>query len=175
MSRPCVFHGTVTPAELYADVIPAEASYSGRRIITLGGKTVEMIHPGTAHARDMTVLRFPAERAVFAVDYLPVRALPFGFAPSTPNQVIASVRAVEALDFDTFIPGHGNVGTRADVTAFRQYVEDLTRGVQEGIKAGRTVEQLQASSMLDKYKAWPNYAQQKNANIEEVYALLRGR
>jgi hypothetical protein len=34
--------GTVTPAELYTDVIPTEASYSGRRLVTLGGKTVEM-------------------------------------------------------------------------------------------------------------------------------------
>lgn len=166
--------GTVTPGELYTDVIPAEASYSGRRMITLGGKTVEMIHPGTAHARDMTVLRFPAERALFAVDYLPVQALPFGFAPSTPNEVIASVRAVEGLDFDTFVPGHGNVGTKADVTAFRRYVEDLVQGVQDGIKAGRTFEQLQASTMLDKYKGWANFGQ-KNANIAEVYALLRGR
>lgn len=166
--------GTVTPAELYTDVIPTEASYSGRRLVTLGGKTVEMIHPGTAHARDMTVLRFPAERAVFAVDYLPVRTLPFGFAPSTPKDVIASVRAVEALDFDTFIPGHGEVGTKADVTAFRQYVEDLVKGVQDGISGGRTVEQLQASTMLDKYKSWGNFGQ-RNANIEEVYKVLRGR
>ena len=167
--------GTVTPAELYAEVMPTEASYSRRRIITLGGKTVEMIHPGPAHARDMTVLLFPSERALFAVDVLPVRALPFGFAPSTPDEVIASARAVEALDFDTFVPGHGNVGTKADVVAFRQYVEDLTRAVRDGINAGRTVEQIQASNVLDKYKDWPNFAQQKNANVAEVYALLRAR
>jgi glyoxylase-like metal-dependent hydrolase (beta-lactamase superfamily II)/uncharacterized protein YndB with AHSA1/START domain len=164
--------GTVTPAELYTDVMPTEASYSRRRIITLGGKTVEMIHPGPAHARDMTVLLFPAERAVFGVDFLPVRALPFGFAPSTPDEVVASARAVEALDFDTFVPGHGNVGTKQDVVAFRQYVEDLTRAVRDGINAGRTVEQIQASNVLDKYKDWPNFAQQKNANVAEVYALL---
>ena len=167
--------GTVTPAELYTDVMPTEASYSRRRIITLGGKTVEMVHPGPAHARDMTVLLFPAERALFAVDFLPVRALPFGFAPSTPEEVIASARVVEALDFDTFVPGHGNVGTKGDVVAFRQYVEDLTRAVREGINAGRTLEQIQASSVLDKYKDWPNFAQQKNANVAEVYSLLRAR
>jgi len=167
--------GVVTPAELYADVMPAEATYSRRRIVTLGGKTAEMIHPGPAHARDMTVLLFPAERALFGVDFLPVRALPFGFAPSSTDEVIAAARAVEALDFDTFVPGHGNVGTRQDVVAFRQYVEDLARAVRDGINAGRTVEQIQASTVLDKYKDWPNFAQQKNANVAEVYALLRVR
>lgn len=165
--------GNVTPAEMYTDVLPAEATYSGRRTITLGGKSVQMIHPGTAHAADMTVLLFPAERAVFVVDYLPVKSLPFGFAPSTPQDVIASVRAVEMLDFDTIVPGHGDLGTKADVTAYRQYVEDLVAGVQAGIKTGRTVEQLQASNMLEKYKAWPNYAMQRNANIAEVYGTLR--
>ena len=165
--------GTVTPAELYTDVVPAEATYTGRRTIKLGGKSVELIHPGTAHARDMTVLLFPSERVVFAVDFLPMKSLPFLFAPSTPQDVIASVRAVERLDFDTLVPGHGDVGAKADVAAFRQYVEELAAGVQEGIKAGRTVEQLQASSMLDKYKSWPNYPMQRNANIAEAYAIAR--
>jgi len=35
--------------------------------------------------------------------------------------------------------------------------------------------ELQAGRMLDKDKAGPNFAQQKNANIAEVYALRRGR
>ena len=165
--------GTVTPAELYTDVMPVETTFTDRRTVTLGGKTVQLIHPGTAHAKDMAVLYFPAERVVFAVDYLPVKSLPFGFAPSTPQDVIASVRAVETLDFDTITPGHGEVGAKADVTAYRQYVEDLVAGVQEGIRAGRTVEQLQAGNMLDKYKAWPNYAMQRNQNIAEVYGILK--
>ena len=164
---------TVTLSELYADVIPVESSFTDRRTIMLAGKTVQIIHPGTAHAADMAVLYFPAERAVFAVDYLPIKSLPFGFAPSTPQDVIASVRAVEALDFDILIPGHGAQGTKADVAAYRQYVEDLLTGVQEGVKAGRTVEQLQASTMLEKYKDWQNYAMVRNANIAEVYALLK--
>jgi glyoxylase-like metal-dependent hydrolase (beta-lactamase superfamily II) len=167
--------GTVTSAELYTDVIPVESTFADRRTVTLGGKSVQLIHPGTAHAKDMAVLLFPAERVVFAVDYLPVKSLPFGFAPSTPREVIDSVRAVEALNFDTIVPGHGDIGTKADVTAYRQYVEDLTAGVQEGIKAGKTVEQLQSSNMLEKYKAWPNYGMQRNGNIAEVYGILKGR
>lgn len=164
--------GRTTPAEMYTDVAPAEASFTGRRTITLGAKTVEMIHPGTAHAADMSVLLFPAERALFAVDFLPVKALPFGFAPSTPQDVIAAVRAVEMLPFDTLVPAHGDMGTKADVTAYRQYLEELVAGVQAGIKGGRTVEQLQASTMLEKYKGWGNYMQ-RNANIAEAYGLLR--
>jgi glyoxylase-like metal-dependent hydrolase (beta-lactamase superfamily II) len=166
--------GTVTPAEFYTEVIPVESTFTSRRTVTLGGKSVELVHPGTAHAKDMAVLFFPAERVVFAVDYLPIKSLPFFFAPSTPRDVIASVRSVEMLDFDTIAPGHGEMGTKADVTAFRQYVEDLQAGVEEGIKAGRTVEQLQASNMLEKYKSWPNYGMQRNANIAEVYGILKG-
>jgi glyoxylase-like metal-dependent hydrolase (beta-lactamase superfamily II) len=165
--------GTVAPPELYTDVIPVESTFTDRRTVTLGGKSVQLIHPGTAHAKDMAVLLFPAERVVFAVDYLPVKSLPFGFAPSTPRDVITSVRSVEALDFDTIVPGHGEMGTKADVTAYRQYVEELVAGVQDGIKSGKSVEQLQASNMLEKYKAWPNYGMQRNQNIAEVYAILK--
>jgi glyoxylase-like metal-dependent hydrolase (beta-lactamase superfamily II) len=166
--------GAITSAEFYADVIPVESTFTSRRTVTLGGKSVELVHPGPAHAKDMAVLLFPAERVVFAVDYLPIKSLPFFFVPSTPRELIASVRFVETLDFDTIAPGHGEMGTKGDVTAFRQYVEELLAGVEEGIKAGRTVEQLQASNMLEKYKSWANYGMQRNANIAEVYALVKG-
>jgi len=62
--------GQVTPAELFADVPPPDIVYSDRMRLTLGGKVVELVHPGLNHADDMTVMYFPAERAVFAVDFL---------------------------------------------------------------------------------------------------------
>ena len=165
--------GSVTAAEIYADVVPPETTYSRRRTVTLGGKTVQLVHPGLNHSDDATVLYFPAERIVFAVDYLTVKRLPGGLGGGAPlADWIASLKSVEALDFDTVVPGHGSVGTKADVAAYRQYFEDLVAAVSEGIAAGRTVEQLQASNILERYRDWPNYDPARNRTIAMAYEGL---
>ena len=165
--------GAVTPAELYADVTPPESTHSGRRTVTLGGKTVELIHPGPNHSADATILHFPAERAVFVVDYVAVKQLPGVVSGGAPlGDWIEAIRAVEALDFDTVVPGHGDVGTKADVAAYRQYFEDLVAAVSEGIAAGRTVEQLQASNILERYRDWANYDPGRNQHIALAYEGL---
>jgi len=100
--------GAIAPEELNQEIRKPDITYSGRRTLTLGGKTVELIHPGRNHSDDMTVLYFPAERAVFAVDFIFPGTTPPVWAEYdwTPlREWIASIKAVEALDFDIFIPG----------------------------------------------------------------------
>ena len=38
--------------------------------ITLGGRTVDLIHPGLNHSDDVTVMHFRDERVVFATEFL---------------------------------------------------------------------------------------------------------
>ena len=45
-------------------------------------------------------------------------------------------RLVEALDFDTVLPGHSGAGTKADFGEYRQYFEDLQAVVSEAFAAG---------------------------------------
>jgi glyoxylase-like metal-dependent hydrolase (beta-lactamase superfamily II) len=158
----------------YRDVRPPESTFRDRRRITLGGKTVEMIHPGPNHSRDASVLYFPAERAVFVVDFITLRhRFPGGLADSAPlGEWLEAIRAVEALDFDRAVVGHGEVGTKQDVAAYRQYFTELLKVVGDGVAGGQTVEQLQATSALDKYKEWVDFPEAKNRNIAEAYAQI---
>lgn len=164
----------VTAQEMYVDVRLPESTFSGRRRVTLGGKSVDMVAVGPNHSFDATALHFPAERAVFVVDYITLKnRFPGGFDDGASlGDWIKAIRVVEALDFDTAIVGHGDVGTKADLTAYRQYFEDLTKVVTDGLAAKQTVEQVQASAALDKYKGWVNFPMGKNQNIAEAYALM---
>lgn len=163
--------------EVYTAVRLPESTFRDRRRITLGGETVDVIHPGPTHSLDAAVLYFPRLRAMFAVDFIPPKQRFAGsFAYSAPlSQWIAAVRAVEALDFDMAIAGHGDPGVKADVTAYRGYLEDLLKVVSDGIAGNLSVEQLQASGALDRYKGWANFPQGKNQNIAEAYAQLRAQ
>jgi len=174
--------GQVTPAELFADVPPPDIVYSDRMRLTLGGKVVELVHPGLNHADDMTVMYFPAERAVFAVDFLAdalvttnPRSLPSAcgaFDRHPLAEWIRSYRSVEALDFDRVAPGHGDVFDKAVVTETREYFEYLVAQVSAGIRAGRPLADLVESVTLDRYKGWANYERLRRMNVEAAYLNL---
>ena len=155
------------------DVHPPTITYSDRHTIELGGKSVEMIHPGPAHSANMSVLYFPEERTAFVVDFISLNRLPFQTLGGYDHEIwTGAMRNVEALDAEIVIPGHGDVGTTADVAEHRQYLEELHDAVAEGIAAGSSLEELQASVTMDAYSDWLNFEQWRTLNVEGMYNFL---
>jgi glyoxylase-like metal-dependent hydrolase (beta-lactamase superfamily II) len=170
--------GAITPAEMNQEIRKPDITYADRRTLTLGGKTVQLIHPGRNHSDDMTVMYFPAERAVFAVDFIYPATTPGVWAEYdwTPlREWIASIRIVEALDFDTILPGHGRPGTKADVSANREFLEDVSAAVSKGIAEGKSLDELKKTETLEKYAKWSNFATARANHIEQAYHNLRNR
>ena len=155
-------------------VHPPTTFYSDRHLVTLGGKSVEMIYPGPAHSANMSVLRFLDEKAVFVVDFISINRLPFQNLAGYDLEVwLSEMRTVEALAPDIVIPGHGQVGTTADVVDHRHYVEELRDAVAAGIAAGRSLAQLQESITLEDYRDWASFDAWRAPNIEGMYNMLR--
>ena len=146
-----------------------DLTYTDRIHINLGGKRVEVIARPIAHADDNTIVRFvDGTGVVFASDWITVRRLPFGAI----GDEIAMVKAVEAMDFEYFVCSHGALGKKADVTANIRYREELRDAVAKSIAAGQTLEQAQASVMMEAYKAWDFYEQQRPQNVAGMYRAL---
>jgi glyoxylase-like metal-dependent hydrolase (beta-lactamase superfamily II) len=152
-------------------VRPPDITYAVRKTLTLGGKRVELIHLPIEHADDLSVIHFPDDASVFAVDFALVDRLPFG----TLCGEVDEIAKIEALDFEHFIPGHGHVGTRADLAAHKRYREELRAAVAAGIAAGRTLEQLRQSVTMDAYKDWEFYAQWRADNVTGMYRILTAK
>jgi glyoxylase-like metal-dependent hydrolase (beta-lactamase superfamily II) len=168
--------GAVSGAEAtrgpLANVRPPDQTYTDRLNIDLGGKRVEVISRPTAHARDNTIVRFvDGSNVVFASDWITIRRLPFGGDVATPDE-IALAKTVEAMDFEHFVCSHGMLGKKADVTANIRYREELRDAVAKAIAAGQTVEQTQASVLMDQYKDWEFYEQQRPQNVAGTYRAL---
>jgi hypothetical protein len=72
---------------------------------------------------------------------------------------ITSIRAIETLDFDKAIGGHGRIGTKAELTMNREFLEDLSAAVEKGISEGKTLDELKQSVALDEaaYNKLQNY------------------
>jgi glyoxylase-like metal-dependent hydrolase (beta-lactamase superfamily II) len=151
-----------------------DITLSDKMTIELGGKTVELIHPGRSHSDNLIVVRFPEERAVFTVDFISVERLPYqDLADSYFPDWIEAIRQVEALEFDILIPGHGPVGSKSHATEHRQYLEDLHAAVLQAARAGHSLDQMKANITLDKYQDWGQYEDWRPMNIEGMYNQIR--
>ena len=127
--------GKITPQELQQHIVRPTIVYSDRMRIELGGKVVELVHPGVNHSDDATVMLFPGERAAFATEFIAdalvagnPRSLPSACGPfdgSPLDQWIKSYHTVEALDFDVLVPGHGSeILDKTLVRETREFFED---------------------------------------------------
>ncbi len=150
-----------------------DITFSDRLTIELGGKTVELLYFGPSHSNNLIVMNFVDERTLFVVDVVTVGRLPYrdlgdGYIPGWINVL----HAIEGLDFDILAPGHGALGVKADVTANRQYLEELHDAVLTGLRAGKSVDELKASITLDAYKAWGQYGAWRPLNIEGMARII---
>jgi glyoxylase-like metal-dependent hydrolase (beta-lactamase superfamily II) len=174
--------GLVSPAELQREIVKPDIVYSDRMKIELGGRTVELVHPGPNHSDDATVLLFPAERVLFATEFLAdalvtddIRALPSACGPfdGTPlSEWIRSYRTVEALDFDIVAPGHGAPFEKSAVAETRRYLEDLVAAVSAGMASGVPLAELRETIELEQYRDWANYERLLPDNVEAAYRNL---
>lgn len=144
--------------------------------VDLGGSSIELTWLGPGHGEDLIAMVFRPENAVFVVDAVAARRLPYRDFPGTDvSGLLDQIATVEALDFEVLIGGHGPVGTAADVADHRVYVETLRDSVLEGLEAGKTVAELTAELTLDAYKDWLNYEQWRTLNIEGMARYLQQR
>ena len=168
--------GSLSGAEIargpIGNVRAPDLTYVDHITIALGGKRVEVISKPTLHADDNTIVRFiDGSNVVFASDWITNHRLPFG--PIRPDE-IDLVKSVEAMDFEYFICSHGKLGKKSDVTANIRYREELRDAVAKAIAAGQTLEQAQASVLMEDYKDWEFYAVQRPLNVAGTYRALKG-
>lgn len=171
--------GAVTAAEMAAGqgggVHPPDKVFADTMTVELGGKTVELSYLGKSHSDNLIVMRFPDERAVFAVDFVAVKRLPFrNLRESYLPDWVDAIKRLEAMDFDILLPGHGPMGVKADATGNRDYWQDLIAAVGEEVKAGKSLAEIQAAVKLEKYKDWDRYDTFLAQNIEGVHRILFG-
>jgi glyoxylase-like metal-dependent hydrolase (beta-lactamase superfamily II) len=124
-------------------------TFGDRATIHLGGKTVEIHRVGRAHTNGDVVVLFPEQRVLAAGDI-------FANGPGTSAQLVDYAgggsakewpKAVEqalALSFDTVVPGHGLVSTRADLEAYRQRAMRFSETLSQLAKQGKSRADIEA-------------------------------
>jgi cyclase len=116
-------------ADLFADaalVLPGVA-YDEALVLYVGGLEVELWHSGWGHTPGDTFLFLPEQRVAVCGD-LVFSGYHYNYEQASISGVRQGLRALEALDADVFIPGHGAAGgpeLLSQQAAYHDAVEQL--------------------------------------------------
>jgi glyoxylase-like metal-dependent hydrolase (beta-lactamase superfamily II) len=114
--------------------------------VYLGGKNAELYYFGRSHTNGDVVVLFPADRVLAAGDM-------FTFGDATPELIDYSgggsardwpktLDHALTLDFDTVVPGHGVVTTRAEMKKYRESTFELAKRVHQMLSEKKTKDQI---------------------------------
>ena len=136
--------------------------FGDRRVITLGGTTLELTYHGLNHSDSTIVMRLPKEKILFVVDVLPVGSVPGrGMIDFHPLEAEKSIESMLAMDWDRMIPGHpgpgGRLGTKDDVRAQLTFLRDASAAVKIAAREGKCWDTAEKEVTLPKYESWPGY------------------
>jgi len=97
-------------------------SFSGTLTFYLGEREVRVLELGVGHSESDAVVHLPVEKIVYCGDVF-LSGVPPLPGEGHVTQTIANLKAIEALEADIYVAGHGNPGTLADVRAQRTQLE----------------------------------------------------
>jgi cyclase len=119
-------------------------TFDHRLVIHRGGRDIHLLFLGRAHTAGDVVAYVPSERVIATGDLMH-GLLPY-MGDGFPDEWPATLRALEALEFDRVIPGHGSIQEGKSVLAqFRGYIEEVTEKVARGVERGQSSDELKKS------------------------------
>jgi len=123
-------------------------TFDHRLVIHRGGREVHLLFLGRGHTAGDVVTYIPSERVIATGDLMH-GLLPY-MGDGFPDEWPATLRALEALEFDRVIPGHGSIQEGKSVLAeFRGYIEEISEKVARGVEQGRSPDDLKKAITAD--------------------------
>ncbi len=143
-------------------VMPDE-SIGDKKVITLGGTTLELHYLGLNHSDSTLVMRLPKEKIIFVVDTIPVGSFPGrGFIDIYPLETEDFIKKVIAMDWERLIPGHpgapnGRLGTKKDAQDVLTLMQEASAEMKKLGQDGKCWDTAEKEFKMPKYASWPGY------------------
>jgi glyoxylase-like metal-dependent hydrolase (beta-lactamase superfamily II) len=141
-------------------------------------RDIVLLFLGRGHTSGDVVVYLPREKVVATGDLLH-GWMPF-MGDSFPPEWVATLDALDKLDFEHIIGGHGGVKPKAHLRFFRNYLADLVEAVRAARGRGETLEQAKASvaaALKPRYDEGMGgrFDGSVGANVEKVYGDLEAK
>lgn len=131
-------HSTSATRELLGEreVLPAPTlpATGGTHTFDLGGRTVRVVSRAGHTASDVSV-EVDDPRLIWCGDLVWNGMFP-NYVHATPSRKAASVRALLAQDASLYIPGHGDLARRAEMTRYLALLDHVERHARRAVERG---------------------------------------
>jgi len=156
-----------------ARLTPASITYEDKMIVHLGGKVIELLHPGPAHTYGDTLVYLPEDKVLFTGDVAFHYLTPLARDGHISNWIKVANGILNHLDATTLIPGHGPVSGKEVVSATLKYLRLVKRTSRSHFQWGASVEDTSRAVLLGEYADWVE-PERVMVNVQRLYQEFRG-
>lgn len=128
-------------------------TFDGKLVFHGTQRRAELLTYGSGHTPSDCFLVLPEERLAFAGDLAFFQSHPF-MGTSDPQAWSEVLERLEQSDIDTFVPGHGPVGTKADISLVRQYITALEQLAAQVVESGGSADNAAQQPIPAPFDAW---------------------
>jgi cyclase len=147
-------------------------TFGDRMVLRDGDREIHLWHPGApAHTAGDAAVFLPKERVLFAGDIAFHYVTPLAFQGHIGNWIRAADRLL-TYEADVIVPGHGPIGTKADLRRMRQYLTLVRREAKKRFDAGMPEEEAARDIKLGVYASWRE-AERILPNVMRCYQEFR--
>jgi len=157
---------------------PTKTLEDGKRVtLKRGNREIQIISVGRAHTGGDLVVYLPGERIVCTGDFL-TSGTPY-MTDSYPVQWADALEILRKLDFETVLPGHGELFTgKANIDATQAYLRDVWKQAGDLKKKGVAVaDAAKQIDMTSHSREYPNIKAPGLAPlfVNRMYELMDGK
>jgi len=153
---------------------PATIAINEAADIYIDDQRVHLEFPGPAHTMGDLIVYFPAQKVVATGDLFLNHSSPAMDKGSVLNWIHALEKMLSTQSA-TFVPGHFELGSRADLQRFHDYLADLRDQIAAGVVRGTPWEQIRqtlSTRRFSDFRQFPNFHATFADNAAVIYAEL---
>ncbi|RSD26833.1 MBL fold metallo-hydrolase [Mesobacillus subterraneus] len=156
--------------DLIEEVLPS-VLFEEKLVLQGSERTVELYHFGGGHSESDLFMYLPEEQVLFAGDLVFVNNHAW-MGHGNPHEWLTILEKLEQFDVSSLIAGHGKAGGHEDIQNTKDYIRDMIHFVSEMNEKGKSMEELIAEPMLEKYRKMDSpHVYEWNLNF--LYGYLR--
>lgn len=141
-------------------------TFSDTATLYFNGQQVDIIHTPSAHTDGDSIIKFQQANVIHMGDNFFNGLFPYidvDGGGSVDGMLAAHDAALSMADAETqIIPGHGPMATKADLQATRDLLASVKDRVSQGIKAGKSADELVNDKILQDFSKYASFINEEN-------------
>jgi glyoxylase-like metal-dependent hydrolase (beta-lactamase superfamily II) len=137
-------------------------------------RTAELVTWGGGHTDSDVMLFLPEEKTVFTADICFFHRQPY-MGSGNPEKWVAQVNRLAATDYESFVPGHGPVGSHEEIRLLLNYFQWLEEGVLRSLQSSESIEGFLSRPMPAPFSAWSPGGLPSEVNARMMFKRLGGK